>query len=241
MTRLRLTVLFTWCLLPSADNVEAADHWADRLLDVPYAPVDKTSPPQGPILHLVQQDVEELEINQSVIRTPLTIGNRRFDRGLGTHSNGHIRITSPEPIVRFTARIGVDNNERTEATRGSVIFSVSTAGQERFCSDIVRSSQEPQRVDIEFDGARDGSQWLASQFHRPDLDRGLILVIPPLDATERSVELALHALDPKATYELHYQITDEKMTAKGAELMNGLRAIVPEGDGGEWILHCKLP
>jgi len=132
-------VLFVWCLLPATAFAAAADvadvgashHWAERLLDVPYAPIDRRAPPQGPILQLVHQDIEELEINRSVIRTPLTIGNKRFERGLGPHSNGHIRITSPEPIVRFMAWIGVDNNERTQATKGSVTFSVSPFGRER--------------------------------------------------------------------------------------------------------------
>jgi alpha-galactosidase len=88
---------------------------------------------------------------------------------------------------------------------------------------------------------RDGSQWMASQFHRPDLDRGLILVIPPLKNTERSAKLALYALDSQATYELHYRIGNNRVTANGADLMKGLRATVPAGDGGERILYRKLP
>jgi alpha-galactosidase len=87
---------------------------------------------------------------------------------------------------------------------------------------------------------RDGSQWMVWQFHRPDLDRGLILAIPPLKSTSGSVELALRALDPQATYELHYQIGNHRVTASGAELMTQVRAVVPEGDGGERILYRKL-
>ena len=87
---------------------------------------------------------------------------------------------------------------------------------------------------------RDGSQWMAAQFHRPDLDRGLILVIPPLDGRRPSVELALRGLDPKARYELHFRIADRTTTAKGAALMERLVAAVPPGDGGERILYRKI-
>ena len=87
---------------------------------------------------------------------------------------------------------------------------------------------------------RDGSQWLASQFHRPDLDRGLILVIPPLKNTTPAVDLGLHGLDAQATYELHCRIADKKVAAKGGELMRHFRAVVPSGDGGERILYRKL-
>ncbi len=84
----------------------------------------------------------------------MTIGNKRFDRGLGTHSNGHIRITSPVPNVSLAAWIGVDNNERTQATKGSVVFSVSADGRECFRSGTIRSSQEPLQIDVKFDEAK---------------------------------------------------------------------------------------
>jgi hypothetical protein len=84
---------------------------------------------------------------------------------------------------------------------------------------------------------RDGSKWMASQFHRPDLNQGLILVIPPLESLERTIDLVLHGLDPDAIYELNYQIADKKTTAKGADLMARLQVTVPEGDGGERIVY----
>jgi alpha-galactosidase len=87
---------------------------------------------------------------------------------------------------------------------------------------------------------RDGSRWMMSQFHRPDLAQGLILVIPPLNNTQRSVEIAMRGLDPQAAYELHYQILGDRVTVSGEHLMNQFRLLVPEGDGGERILYRKL-
>jgi hypothetical protein len=81
---------------------------------------------------------------------------------------------------------------------------------------------------------------MAMQFHRPDLGEGLVLVIPPLAGPERSIKLMLHGLDPQAGYELHWQIANRKTKTTGAELMKGLEAAVPPGDGGERIVYRKL-
>jgi len=117
--------------------------------------------------------------------------------------------------------------------------------------------------------SRDGNHWMAMQFHRPDLGEGLILVIPPrsggtgvspvlqgstgkmpvpLTASTgkmpvppggRSVKLALHGLDPRARYELDWQIAGRKTTAQGSALMKQLEAAVPPGDGGERIVYRR--
>src|SRR5690242_690079 len=65
--------------------------WRDELLAAPYGP-DQI--PGDLTLELLRQDFESLEYNRSVIKTPLTIGERSFDHGLGTHANSHIRIHS---------------------------------------------------------------------------------------------------------------------------------------------------
>ena len=127
--------------------------WADRLLDVPYPPTAAPQPAKQATLELVRQDFEDLEVNRSVIKTPMTIGKKRFQRGLGTHSVGHIRVTSPEPLARLLASIGVDNNQRTEGKRGSVVFSVSAGGRERFRSAIVRAGEEAVPIDVDLGGA----------------------------------------------------------------------------------------
>ena len=43
-----------------------------------------------PLLKLLRQDAEKLEIDKSIIKTPLTIGDRKFEHGLGTHANSRI-------------------------------------------------------------------------------------------------------------------------------------------------------
>ena len=105
------------------------------------------------MLALVRQDAEQLERGRSVIRTPLVIGRRRFRHGLGTHSVSHIRVSSPEPVERFSAWVGVDHNDRTGGGQGSVVFSVWAGGRELYRSKVVRGGQDPVKVDVATRGA----------------------------------------------------------------------------------------
>jgi alpha-galactosidase len=123
--------------------------WLDRLLAMPRT----NGAPSALALQLIRQDYEKLERGQSVIGTPLTIGSRRYAHGLGTHSLSHIRLLAPEPINRFSAWVGVDNNERTAGNRGSVWFAVVADGAELYRSPTLRAGQEPEPVDLAVHGA----------------------------------------------------------------------------------------
>ena len=125
--------------------------WLERLV-TPRPPTPTA--PTGLALQLLRQDYEQLERGRSVIQTPLAIGKRRFQHGLGTHSVSHIRIQSPEPIERFSAWVGVDFNGRTQGGQGSVVFSVEAAGKELCRSKALRGGQEPERFDAATNGAK---------------------------------------------------------------------------------------
>ena len=161
MTKTALRTLWTVCLFFLAVATEPAGGedarggfaWVEQVLNVPYPAIRASEPAKEPLLQLLRQDFEDLEINRSVIKTPMKIGAKPFQRGLGTHSIGQVRVTSPRPMTRFKASIGVDNNERTEAKRGSVVFTVSAGGRGRFRSGVLRGGQEPQSIDVELGGA----------------------------------------------------------------------------------------
>jgi len=126
--------------------------WQPRL-DVPPKSDVAHEPQRGPRLLVVRQDHLSLERGRSVIRTPMTIGPKAFSHGLGTHSVSHVRIQSPEPIERFAAWVGVDNNDRTSGGRGSVVFSVSAGDRELYRSKTLRSGQPPERIEVDTHGA----------------------------------------------------------------------------------------
>lgn len=88
-------ILLTVNFSPSAGSAEAAGQsgeWLTGLVNMPYAMAGDGDLPEEPVLWLIQQQYEALEYKQSVIKTPMRIGERSFERGLGTHANSHIRI-----------------------------------------------------------------------------------------------------------------------------------------------------
>ena len=140
------------CLIqPHPRNSAGADEpipWVEALLDVPYAATEDAPVAPRPALRLVRQDFEQLELRRSVIRTPMVIGGKPFARGLGTHSIGHIQILSPEPMVRFSAVIGLDENERTSPGRGSIDFTVTADGREEYRSGVFHGGDPAEVLDI---------------------------------------------------------------------------------------------
>ena len=107
-----------------------------------------------PSLTLLYQDFEKLEFGKSILKTPLRIGDRKFEHGLGTHANSRICVRSPKPIERFSAWIGVDHNERTRGGGGSVVFSVTTEDGRLFQSKVLRGGEAPVKVDLATKGAK---------------------------------------------------------------------------------------
>lgn len=147
MPKLILALAVVACA--AASYSAAADSWIQRIASI------GKSPGRGAArLQVIRQDYENMRVRQSVIQTPMRIGDRRFEHGLGTHSIGVIRVTSPEPIERFSAWVGVDNNARTAGSFGSVEFSVVAEGKELVKTAVLRGGQGPVRIDVEVGGAR---------------------------------------------------------------------------------------
>lgn len=127
--------------------------WQDRILDVPYAPPRQC---RQPTLLLVRQDFEELQVNRNIGKSPLKIGARTFEQGIGTHAVSHLRLCSAAAIEQFSAWIGVDNNRVTNPDKpiGSVIFSIEADGRRLYRSKVLWAGQEPTRIDVATRGAR---------------------------------------------------------------------------------------
>ena len=133
--------------------------------------------PEFPRLQLIRQDFVNLEFNQSCLQTPLKIGSRSFEKGLGTHANSEILISFPEPVVKFSAMVGIDNSSAT-AGRGSVRFIVLDSNGELFRSPVLRGYDEPFIIDLTLpegttklrlivDDADDGPGWDQANWCNP--------------------------------------------------------------------------
>ncbi|GMV37033.1 MAG: hypothetical protein AMXMBFR61_15410 [Fimbriimonadales bacterium] len=130
--------------LAAAASVGGESEWLDAILNP-----GTRKQPSKPVMQVLQHTHESLQINRSVIGTPLRIGSRSYAHGLGTHSASRIILFSPQPIIRFDAEIGIDSNDRTAGGQGSVVFCVVRDGHELYRSATMRGGQEPERVGVE--------------------------------------------------------------------------------------------
>ncbi len=146
MTLAILAVAFgcVWSAQARAAGKTQAANWLDELVLLREA-----SLPQQPILQLTRQDFEKLHRGESILGTPLQIGSQTFKTGLGTHAISDMLIWSPEPIVTFSAQVGVDHNERTKADRGSVVFAIYSDRRKLYQSPILHAGQDPVKLEID--------------------------------------------------------------------------------------------
>ena len=108
---------------------------------------------QMPSLTLRRQDYGKLGINRSIMDTPLGIGQRAFERGLGTHANSEIAIGFPVRSVKaFKALAGIDSNR---GTLGTVEFQVEIGGTNLFHSRKMRGGDEAIPVEVKIPASAD--------------------------------------------------------------------------------------
>lgn len=98
----------------------------------------------------VSQSWGELQRNRSVWERPLTIGSKRYVRGLGTHAASHIVYALDGAYRRFEAEVGPDG-----ANRGTVTFEVRVDGVVRWQSGLMTRTDDPRRVEVDITSARE--------------------------------------------------------------------------------------
>ncbi len=81
---------------------------------------------------------------------------------------------------------------------------------------------------------------MAVQFHRPDLERGMILAWRRPESPYASAEVMLHGLDPSATYELRSEGSRKHRHVSGASLMQRLVLTLREKHSSELLLYRKV-
>ena len=87
--------------------------------------------------------------------------------------------------------------------------------------------------------SREDSAWMASQYHRHDLQEGMILVFRHAESPYRTADLALRGLDADAEYVITYTGTGQEIVMKGADMMRNLPVTVPEKHQSELIIYRK--
>jgi alpha-galactosidase len=102
-------------------------------------------------LQSLTQDWGEPHANKSVDGHALSIGGRKFERGLGTHAVSTFRLNLNGTGERFQAAVGVDDEV---GQRGTVIFRVSGDGKLLWESGVLRGGQPVKEVSVSLRGAK---------------------------------------------------------------------------------------
>jgi len=104
--------------------------------------------------------------NKSVEGNPLSIGGKKFERGVGTHAISHMRLDLNGKASRFSAYVGVDDEARDPA---SIEFFVLGDKRILWQSGLMKKNDAPKKVDVDVSNiktlgllvsnAGDGSDW----------------------------------------------------------------------------------
>ncbi len=91
-------------------------------------------------------------IDRSVEGRPLRIAGQRFARGFGTHAPSELDLSLQGGTERFTASVGVDDEEGATGGNGSVEFIISGDAIVRWRSGIMHGGEAAKRVDLDVRG-----------------------------------------------------------------------------------------
>ena len=129
-------------------NVAVATEWTKHFLEVPYMEIEKAP---GFCIEILHNGATGFHRNVSTVGLPLRIGEARYEHGLGMHAPGHIRIHSPQKIVRLVSWIGIDHQYGREKA-GSVEFHVQIPGsQPVFQKFVADNSVRAEKLDVKFE------------------------------------------------------------------------------------------
>ncbi len=103
-------------------------------------------------LSQARQGWGEPGIDRSVAGNHLRIADQHFEHGFGTHAPGELDIALKGGSERFTASVGVDDEEGATGGNGSVEFIVSGDGRVRWRSGLMHGGEPAKRVDLDMRG-----------------------------------------------------------------------------------------
>jgi len=132
-------------VMASPADVEAMLGWATAA----FTGVKRAGTERRVDLEVRRQDHNVLCYGESCMETPIKIGQRQFEHGLGTHANSEIVVALPAGATTFKAFVGVDNNYDTQGKRGSVTFGVEIGRKELLRTPTLRGGDKPFEVSVD--------------------------------------------------------------------------------------------
>ncbi len=140
--------------------------WIHQALFRQSAPTERCN-----AVSIRRQDYGRLQVNKSVMGTPLKLGSKTFPHGLGTHAVSEMNVQLEKPGGTFEAVVGVDNNYNTLGVRGSAEFAVEIAGQVVFRSGVRKSNDPPLPVSVDLGDASEFTLWVFDGGDGPQYDQ----------------------------------------------------------------------
>ena len=139
---------------PRPEEILACKTWSDSVFSTGGAAGG------GAFLKLLYEDaVDEIARVRSWRGTPFQLGEKTYTNGLAFNATKHILVHLGKPARRFTADIGLENNDDTRRGEaqgaGSVTFHVLVGGKEVFASAVRRRKDGPLALNVPLDGARE--------------------------------------------------------------------------------------
>ncbi len=92
-----------------------------------------------------------IRTDQNVLGDPLSIGGRKFERGVGVHSRTELSYAIAGEFDRFAATIGIDDAVRP---LGSVVMQVKGDGRTLFDSGVIAGNDPPRDVLVDIAGVQ---------------------------------------------------------------------------------------
>ncbi|MCZ7640381.1 MAG: alpha-galactosidase [Verrucomicrobia bacterium] len=141
----------TCAVTPAPAEFEQAQAWFDATFSA-APPAARSS------LKIVHQDTADgVSRGRSWRGTPFQIGDQTYSHGLAFNSTKHLEVRLARPGRRFTAEVGLENNDDTRrgATlgNGSVTFHVLVDGTEVFSTPVLRLADGPRPLSVPLNGA----------------------------------------------------------------------------------------
>lgn len=138
---------------PTAAEMAQARRWEQAA----FGAATLTDPPH---FDLVFEDApDSVTRGKSWRGTPFQIGERTYTHGLAFNSTKQLRVHLGKPAERFTADVGLENNDDTQRGaaigNGSVSFHVIVAGKEVATTPVMRLRDRARALDVPLDGAQE--------------------------------------------------------------------------------------
>ena len=83
--------------------------------------------------------------------------------------------------------------------------------------------------------------WMAYQFHKEDLQQGMVLAFRRPECVTETATLKLWGLSPDASYEVHFEDSGIKQAFTGEKLAEGLNVAIENQPGSLLMTYRQLP